>query len=170
VTVDPQTTIAFLSVLEAKMAGDAAVVIPVSPGVPNPAFTTDPFNGHSNATAYMVIQSVTIRNQLGHNLAASFVSNTGNEAIDGLTKVLVSAIMSSSALITGEPVKFIFLITFSDGSTAKFEMAPGQVDQAEYVEGSARDKNQNPIPDSSIVDPNTASNFIGEYFLPTNRT
>lgn len=167
VTVDPIITNWFEAVVDAKINNEPTVVINLSPDdtYPSPVFSHNPFGGFENVSAHTVLQSVTVRNGLGANLGAR---DTLAPGLTGLVQTLTSAIMSSTSVVSGSPVTFTFILTFRDGTTVKYELRANSVNEASYVDGSARDTDNNPIPDGSLHDEGNLGDFIGEFYFSTD--
>src|SRR3546814_15118919 len=82
--------------LQAQAAAESSVVVNISPGGYNGLlFGSNPFGGFSSINAYDVINSVTVRNQLGTNLASAMSERGLGSGLDSLMLSLNSVIMTA---------------------------------------------------------------------------
>ncbi|MCF7222345.1 hypothetical protein [Marilutibacter chinensis] len=167
--VDSVTYERFLYMLDAKMTAQASgasnVVVNISPdGYNGTLFANNPFGGFSGSNAYEVAGSVTVRNQLGTNLAQSMTATgTSNQTLTDLGVTLNSVIMGM-----GFPSGFKIIITWKDGSKTTFTIDSSTANKAEYVPGESSDAQGNPIPDSSATNQDGAMNYVGSYYFDSN--
>src|SRR3546814_9122616 len=92
------------------------------------------------------MKSVTVRNQLGTNLASAMSEGGSGSGLESLMISLNSAIMAA-----GYPSGFKIVITWTDGSQTVYKIDSSTADQAIYAPGESKDANGNPLPDASIV-------------------
>ncbi|KRA15342.1 hypothetical protein ASD69_17865 [Lysobacter sp. Root604] len=164
--VDPATYNRFLYLLDvsvqAQAGGQSLVVVNVSPDNYNGTiFTDDPFGGFSNISAYDVVKSVTVRNQLGENIArAMSAGGSGNGVLTNLGMTLNSFMMSM-----GVPTGYKIVITWRDGTKTSMTIDSSSANQAKYVAGESKDDNTNPIPDSTASSGDGGDIFAGQFYF-----
>jgi len=166
VPVDPILKNRFEAIADTRQNNEPSLVINLSPDeyYPNGFFTDNPFGGFANVSAYTVLASVTVRNGLGANLGAAKTTIPG---MVGLNQTLTAAVMSAGGMFGGGPVTITYILTFRNGTTVKYVLQANSVNEAKYVEGSARDTDNNPIPDGSLHQEGVASGYIGEFYFST---
>lgn len=165
VTVPADVSARFYGVVNARLAGDPALVIDIAPGdeYPNVNYSSNPFGGFSGTNASEVINSASVRYGFGQNLGIRYGDNT---LFARMTRSLNSLVMSGLGFFTGSPVDVVINVTFSDGSTCQFKISADSPQEAKFVPESARDKYGHPLPDASVNDPEVAQNYHGEYAFP----
>lgn len=165
-SVDPGTYNRFLYLLDvsvqAQAGGQSLVVVNVSPDNYNGTiFNDDPFGGFSNISAYDVVKSVTVRNQLGENIArAMSVGGSDNGVLTNLGMTLNSFMMS-----LGVPTGYKIVITWKDGTKTSMTIDSSSANQAKYVAGESKDDNTNPIPDSTASSGEGGDIFAGQFYF-----
>lgn len=168
--VDPDVEASFLFLIEQKMQARANVEVVLTPdGPPSPPFLSNPLNGLGNFGAYDVINGGTFRNQLGTQLAKAVSGNTGDVSLDNLGVTLTSVLLSLNAPVVGQTTITI-KIHWTNGTKTTFIIKPSNVSQAEYQAGMSTDENGNPIPDTAIVDPDTAGTYDGQWTFNTTQS
>lgn len=150
--------------IQAQVAGSPLVVINIGPGQYNGTlFARDPFGGFSNISAYDVVNSATVRNQLGINLAeAMSITGTQSVTLNNLGVTLNSVIMG-----LGYPAGFKIVITWKDGTRTTFIIDSSTANQARYAAGESRDASGNPIPDASATTSSGGGSYAGQYYFST---
>lgn len=164
--VDPGTYNRFLYMLDnsvqAAAGGESLIVVHVSPdGWNGTIFTDNPFGGFENSSAYDLIKSVTVRNQLGENIARSMsVGGSNNGALTSLGMTLNSYMMS-----WGMPTGYKIVITWRDGTKSSMTIDSSSANQAKLVAGESKDDNANPIPDSTATGEDAGEIFSGQFYF-----
>lgn len=173
--VDPALYDKFLFTIDKKVeavGGDSNIVINIRAGEPaGVAFPGgNPLGGFENSSAYDVVNSVTVRNMLGRNIAQSMAgATTSSTQLNDLAVTLNSVLMSLTSPFSSQ-VSFTLVITWKDGTTTTFEIDSSSANQAEYVEGKSQDQNSNPIPDASITSSAAGGTYGGQYHFDTTKS
>lgn len=136
------------------------ILRPGDPNYTNPVQFPDAYR---NSNAYEIVNSASVRTLLGQGLARELAgATTGNETWDALAFQIQSTILSISESTIGVG-SYNFVITWQDGSKSVFTLNADTVTEAKYVNGESRDDSGNPIPDPSIINPDTAGGYAGQY-------
>lgn len=154
--------------IEAAESGKTNVVVHISPGSSNNwPMAGDPFGGFSNIDAFDVINSASVRTQLGANLARSHAAaQTSSEAMNNLLMTLNSVLMSITTPVSGQ-ISFTIVITWKNGTQTTYTLDSSTANEAKYVQGASRTSEGNPIPDVSATVSPTGANYHGQYYFQT---
>lgn len=165
--VSPDLLQAYQNRVNAIITANANLTIVLRPDE-MPAFPfnligSNPLNGYGGFDAYDLVGSVSLRNSFGTRIA-DWWSGANDPVAGGLFPVMTS--IMTGGLIPGiDPLTVTIRLVWTDGSSTTFVLQPGQTDRAEYQVGESRDGNDNRIPDASIHDPETASEFNGDFIF-----
>lgn len=117
-----------------------------------------------------MINSGTLRNQLGESLARSIYGGTGSVVLDNLGVTLTSVLLNLTTPVGGAPTNIKITIHWTNGTKTEFLIKADSVSKAEYQPGKSTDENGNPIPDTAIVTPGTAGGYDGQWTFNTGES
>lgn len=157
-----QTNVGYLSSLPITAQGRVGAIM-VSPGTWRQGpFTTNPFVGMEDASAYDMAGNLTMRGLFAEQLArAMSPTQFGDAAHDSIGAPLNSALFSSMS------AQIRIAVRWDDGSQSTFVITAENTASAQYQMGQSKDASSNPLPDNAVTQ-NGGASLVGNYTFSGN--